>query len=324
MSHEAPSESEVQSYLTEMRNWGRWGDDDQRGTINLITDEKRARALQSVKSGRTISLSRPLATASGPANAHPAHHFMKKRRIGWGGSTIPRQDDESGFAADYYGVYYHGTATTHVDAISHVWSDDGMYNGRDPASHITFDGATFGGIEHWVDGIVTRGVLLDVPAHRGTEFVTGDTPVHGWELEEILSRTGTTLEPGDAVCVYSGRDAWQRAHPHEPYGRVPFEACCGGTYEKPGLHASCLPFLRRHDVSALVWDMLDHTPYEYSVPWTVHGAIHAYGLALIDNALLEPLSEICRQVGRSDFALIVAPLYVTGGTGSPVNPLAMF
>ena len=318
-----PSQADVAAYLTEHRNWGRWGDDDQRGTINLITPEKRLAALRTVRSGNALSLSRPLSTATGPANAHPASHYMKRRAIGHHGSTVPRPDDTSGFAADYYGMYYHGTATTHIDALSHVWDDAGLYNGRDPDEHITFDGATWGGIEHWKDGIVTRCVLLDVPRHRGGRFVTAEEPVHGDELEAILAERDVSLEPGDAVAVYSGREAWQRANPSEPYGRVPFEACCGGIYEKPGLHASCLKFLRDHDVSVLVWDMLDHTPFGYDVSWTVHGAIHAFGLALVDNALLEPLSDACAEHGQDDFALFIAPLYVNGGTGSPVNPIAL-
>ena len=298
-TNRVPTEEEVASYLQTRRNWGRWGDDDQQGTINLVTPEKRLAALATVSSGRSVSLSRPFSTATGPANAHPASHYMKRRRMGYRGSTIPNDADRSGFAADYYGIYYHGTATTHIDALSHVWDDDGLYNGRDPDEHITFDGATWGGVEHWKDGIITRGVLLDVARHRGGNYVTLDTPVHGWELEEILAERNITLEAGDAVVVHSGREAWQRAHPDEPYGRVPFEACCGGTYEKAGLHASCLSFLRDHDVSVLVWDMLDHTPFDYDVSWTVHGAIHAFGLALVDNALLEPLAEVCADEGET-------------------------
>ena len=146
---------------------------------------------------------------------------------------------------------------------------------------ITFDGATFGSIEHWADGIITRGVMLDVPRHRGVPCVTEDTPVHGWELDDILTKRGIKLEPGDAVCVYSGRDAWQAQDPERPYGR-PFGP---GIQQRPGLHVSCLPFLRDHDVSLLVWDMLDHLPIGYDIPWAVHAALFAYGTRLPDNPL---------------------------------------
>ena len=94
--------------------------------------------------------------------------------------------------------------------------------------------------------------------------------------------------------------------------------------QRPGLHVSCLPFLRDHDVSVLVWDMLDALPIGYHIPWSVHACLFAYGVALVDNALLEPLAQACREEGRDEFMLIVATAHVIGGTGSPANPLALF
>jgi kynurenine formamidase len=304
-----PTEQEVKSWLRDRRNWGRWGKDDQRGAMNLVTPAKRAAAARLVKSGRSVSLSRPFPTTPGLNNALPAHHYMK---------TLPR--GKGGFAADYYGIFYHGVASTHIDALCHTWDDDAMWNGRDPKKEITFDGATFGSIDHWADGIITRGVMLDVPRHRGVSCVTQDRPVHGWELEEILAKRKITLEPGDAICVYAGRDQWQAQNPNRAYS-VPFGQ---GPLDRPGLHISCLPFLRDHDVSLLVWDMLDHLPIGYDVPWAVHACLFAYGVALLDNALLEPLAEACREENRDDFMLVIAPLRVIGGTGSPANPLAIF
>jgi kynurenine formamidase len=304
-----PSETEVRGWIRERSNWGRWGQDDQRGTINLITPAKRAAAARLVRTGRSVSLSRPFPKEPGINNAFPAQHFMR---------TVPR--GTGGFAADYYGIFYHGVASTHLDALCHTWDERAMWNGRDPKREITFDGATFGSVEHWSEGILTRGVLLDVPRHRGVLSVTHDRPVHGWELEEILAARGLTLEPGDAVVVYSGREAWQAANPETPYGR-PFG---GGPVARPGLHVSCLPFLRDHDVALLVWDMLDHLPIGYDIPWSVHAALFAYGMPLLDNALLEPLARACQEEGRDEFMLVIAPLPVVGGTGSPANPLAVF
>jgi kynurenine formamidase len=298
-----PEHREVLGYLRERRNWGRWGADDQVGAVNLVTARKRVAAASLVRTGRTVSLSRDLPKTPGPGNPTPAQHFMK---------TVPR--GSGGFAADFYGCFYHGWAFTHLDALCHTWDEGGMWNGRDPAREMTFDGARFGGVEHWREGILSRGVLLDVPGHRGEPFVRHDRPVHGWELDAILEAQGLRLEPGDAVCVYSGREAWQAAHPDRVYGPEP----------RPGLHASCLPFLRDHDVAVLVWDMMDLMPNGYGIPWSVHGAIFAYGVAILDNALLEPLASACRDEGRGEFLLVIAPLAVTGGTGSPVNPLAVF
>jgi kynurenine formamidase len=303
-----PTRAEVLAYLHERRNWNRWGKDDQVGALNLITPEKRARAAALVRTGQSVSLSRDFPKHPHPGNTYPAQHWMK---------TVPR--GAGGFSADYYGIYYHGIASTHLDALCHTWDDQGMWNGRDPAQEITFEGADFGGVEHWSQGIITRGVLLDVPRYRGEPYVTADKPVHGWELEDIAKAQGVTLEPGDAVVVYSGREALQAAFPDKYYG-VPF-----GTPnpERPGLHASCLPFLRDYDIAVLVWDMMDAMPNGYDIPWSVHGAIFAYGIALLDNALLQPLAEICAAEGRYEFMLIIAPLKVIGGTGSPANPIAL-
>jgi len=304
-----PSDADVRSWIRDRSNWGRWGKDDQLGALNLVTPAKRVAATRVVRNGRSVSLSRPFPKEPGPNNAYPAQHYMR---------TVPR--GKGGFAADYYGIFYHGIASTHIDALCHTWDEGGMWNGRDPKKEVTFEGATFGGVEHWSEGIITRCVMLDVPRHRGVASVTQDAPVHGWELDEILSKRGIRLEPGDAVAVYSGRDAWQANNPDTPYGR-PFG---GGPNIRPGLHVSCLPFLRDHDVSLLVWDMLDHLPIGYDIPWAVHAALFAYGVALVDNALLEPAAKACVEEGRDEFMLVIAPLRVVGGTGSPANPLAVF
>jgi hypothetical protein len=110
-----PSEKEVLSWIRERRNWGRWGADDQKGVLNLVTPAKRAAAARLVKSGRSVSLSRPFPKEPGPNNSMPAHHFMKTSVRGKGG-----------FSADYYGIYYHGVASTHIDALCHTWDEEAM------------------------------------------------------------------------------------------------------------------------------------------------------------------------------------------------------
>jgi kynurenine formamidase len=304
MERRVPTKEEVLAYLLEDRNWGRWGPNDQVGAVNMVTPEKRAAAARLVRSGRAVSLSREFPKTPAPNNPTPAQHYMKRLVRG----------ETSGGATDYYGISYHGTATTHLDALCHVWDGNGMWNGRNPDQVITFDGATWGSVEHWKEGIITRGVLLDVPRHRGQPFVTMDQPIHGWELEDIAREEGVTLEPGDALVVYGGREAWNRVNP--TWGSNP--------ESRPGLHASCLKFIRQSDCSLLVWDMMDFTPNGYDLSWTVHGSIFAYGIGLLDNALLEPLAEICAEEGRYEFMLTVNPLRVVGGTGSPVNPIALF
>ncbi len=305
MERRVPTKEEVLAYLKDDRNWGRWGDDDQVGAVNMVTPEKRAGAAKLVKTGRAVSLSREFPKTPAPNNPTPAMHYMKR---GVRGET-------GGSATDFYGISYPGQATTHLDALCHVWDGNGMWNGRKADDVITFDGATWGSVEHWKEGIITRGVLLDVPKHRGQPFVTHEEPIHGWELEDIAKAQGVALEPGDAIAVYGGRDAWNEVNPiwgSHPEGH------------RPGLHASCLKFLRESDCCLLVWDMMDFQPNGYDVPWSVHGAIFAYGIGLLDNALLQPLAEACAEEGRYEFMLTVNPLRVVGGTGSPVNPIALF
>ena len=304
MERRVPTKEEVLAYLREDRNWGRWGPDDQIGAVNMVTPEKRLSAAAAVKSGRAVSLSREFPKTPAPNNPSPALHYMKRVERG----------QECGYSADFYGISYHGTCTTHLDALCHVWNEDGMWNGRDPDETVTMEGATWGAVDHWKEGIITRGVLLDVPKHRGQPYVAFDAPVHGWELEDIAQEQGVALQPGDAVVVYSGREKWdQDGNPL--WGSDP--------NRRPGLHASCLRFIRESDCCLLAWDMMDLTPNGYDLGWSVHGSIFAYGIGLLDNALLQPLAEACAEEGRYEFMLTVNPLRVVGGTGSPVNPVAI-
>jgi len=300
-----PTREEALGYLHDRRNWGRWGEDDQKGAINLITAEKRVQAAALVRSGRAVLLSRDFPKRSGPGNPQPAQHFVQ-----YG----PLRGNGGGGATDYYGISYHGYQATHIDALCHVWDEGGMWGGRNPEVEIRPQGTRWGGIEHWRDGIITRGVLLDVVRHRGGAHATAATPVHGWELEDVAKAQGVTLAPGDALLVYSGRELFHRLTPDwNPYAG-----------ERPGLHMTCLPFIRDNDVALLGWDLMDASPNEYDLPWPVHGALYSYGVALLDNCLLEPLAAACAEEGRYEFMLTVAPLPVVGGTGSPANPLALF
>jgi kynurenine formamidase len=307
------TKSDTQHWLHERRNWGRWGKDDEVGAINLITPEKRLQAASLVRSGQSYSLSRKFPTEPGPTNPRPAMHYMERH---------DRSAEGAGGCGDFYGTAYHGTNSTHIDALCHIWDEEGIYNDRRPDDVVGFDGATFGGIQNWYNGIVTRGVLLDVPAFRDTEYVTQDRPVHGWELQALCEAKGITVEPGDALVIYSGREAFSRGE-GRPWGSGSRSTDNQIGPDRPGLHASCLQFIRETDAALLVWDMMDTFPNGVGVTWSVHGAIFAFGIALVDNCLLEPFAEACREQDRTDFMFIAAPLRVEGGTGSPLNPIAM-
>ena len=273
------------------RNWGRWGEDDQVGAVNLITAEKRAAAAGLVRTGRTVSLSRVF---------EPPQHFMQKVSLGGPGGVV-----------DYLGFIYHGVVVTHIDALCHIWDGDGMWQGRDPDVEVTTQGANFGSITHWSNGIITRGVLLDVPRHRGEPHVTVDNPVMGEELEAIAAAQGVTVEPGDALLVHSG---WQSYT----------DSASGDGLGSPGLHPSCAEFIRDHDVALLGWDLMDTGLGASDLVWPVHGVLFNYGVALLDNARLEPIAAACAEEGRNEFLFMLLPLNVARGTGSPANPVAMF
>jgi hypothetical protein len=304
--HPLPGEEEVLAYFERWSNWGRWGPDDNAGTINLVTPEKRRKAAELVRSGRSVSLAYPLNTVGAPGNWNPAQHFL---RVGPEAS------------ADYIGLLFHGYATTHLDALCHIFYDGRMWNGR-PATEVTSAGAKAGAVDAWANGITTRGVLIDIPRFRGEPHVTLDRPVRGWEIEAAADQQGTPLEPGDAVVVFSGRASFYAANP----GLVP------GVEPQAGLHADVIPVLRERDAALLVWDQMDARPSGYpsfDVPRRPGGPVHVLaivmlGLPLLDNARLEPLAEACAEEGRWEFLLTVNPLNVRGGTGSPVNPIAVF
>ena len=301
-SHNIPTKTELQIYLQKHRNWGRWGNKSEAGTVNLITSNKRVTASRKIQSGRTVSLSRAWPLTPTAENPDPASlHVMS------GGSP------SEGGASDYIGIAYHGHAATHVDSLAHVWDQDGLWEGRDPWETIVPSGVTHGSVDAWKNGIVTRGLFLDVPKHRGEPYVSYEKPVHGFELYEIIDKEGLTVEAGDALVVYSGRAAYSSEH----------NGTWGGHPKQPGLHPSCLPFIRDNDISVLVWDMLDLFPLVYG-NINIHSAINAFGLVLLDNALLEPLSAACANEGRYEFMLTICPLVIPGGTGSPVNPIAIF
>jgi kynurenine formamidase len=301
-----PSEEEVKGYFDICTNWGRWGPDDDAGTINLITPAKRKEAASMVKSGRSVSCARVWNTVGGPGNWNPAQHFVRT----WQDACI-----------DYIGISYHGYATTHIDALRHIFADGKGYNGR-PASDVTSAGAKFGSVDAWSTGITTRGVLIDIPKLRGTDFVDIDSPVRGWEIEAAAEAEGVELRSGDAVLVYSGREKYCPAHPDRAPGAPP----------SPGLHADVCPVLKKHDIALLGWDQLDARPSGYDLfdnPPRPGGPVHVLaivymGLPLLDNAILQPLAEACAEEGRYEFMLTLNPLIVRGGTGSPVNPIATF
>ena len=294
-----PTQDRVEGYFKELNNWGRWGDADQLGTVNLITAAKRAQAQALVKTGRTVSLARDI----GPQPALMYH------------VTYPSNRERADVVLDRFDLVYHGYSITHIDALCHVAWDGQLYNGRAFASSLTAAGATWCPIDPLFGGITTRGVFLDVAGARPEGYVTVGTPVTPRELDAAVRRAGVTVGAGDVVVVRSGQEAFQRANPDW----VPRVSA------HPGLHLSCLEWLRERDVAAIAWDMMDERPIGYAgFGMGAHLAIPFLGLALVDNTYPERLAAACAEEGRNEFLFTATPIRLVGSTGAPANPLAIF
>jgi kynurenine formamidase len=294
--------TDVRSFHRSLSNWGRWGDDDQLGTLNLVTDEKRTAAAKLVRRGRRVSCARALDTEPSAHNPKPAiHHMIGTAGEGWGG--------------DYFGLACHGYATSHIDALCHIFHEGHLYNGY-PIESVTAHGAEALSIDALGDGIVSRGILLDPAAIAGRPYLDAGHAITTDDLEAAETRTGVRVEPGDVLFVRTGR--WARVLEHGAWD--PHDALAG-------LHASCLPWLHDRGVAMLgsdgVSDVVPSQVDDFRLP--IHSvAIAAMGLHLIDNLDLETLSRVCTEEKRWEFMLTIAPLIIRGGTASPVNPIALF
>jgi kynurenine formamidase len=295
----APTQDRVEGYFKEINNWGRWGDGDQLGTVNLITAAKREAAMKLVRTGRTVSLARDI----GP---QPALMYSV---------TFPSSRERADVVLDRFDLVYHGFSITHIDALCHVAWDGQLYNGRPFAQSLTAAGAIWCPIDPLFGGITTRGVLLDVAEGRKDGYVTVGSPVTPRELDAAAARAGVRVEPGDVVVVRSGDAAFRRAHPDWVPRVSPH----------PGLHLSCLPWFREKDIAAISWDMMDERPIGYAgFGMGVHLAIPFLGLALVDNTDPDRLAAACREEGRHEFLFTATPIRLVGSTGAPAHPIAVF
>lgn len=296
------SAAELAGFHRTLSNWGRFGERDQLGALNTITPEKRAAAARLVRVGRSVGCARPLPTQPAADNPNPvAHHMTGTHSEGYGG--------------DYFAMAPHGFATSHIDALCHIFHDGRIYNGYASES-VTAHGALELGIHELRDGIVSRGVLLDVPRARGVAYLDAGAPIFPEDLERAEAAAGLRVEAGDVLFVATGR--WElRA------ARGPWDA----RRELAGLDARCLPWLHERGVAALGSDGVSDV-----IPSRIEGAglpIHtvgivAMGLHLLDNLDFTALAATCAELRRWEFLLTIAPLVLERGTASPVNPIATF
>ncbi len=292
-----------------MSNWGRWDDDGERGALNHLTPARVADAARLVRSGITVTLSQPLKTEAAIDVPRPADHHM---------TLLTDVDIGSGslrFAKDYVGVDYHNDGHSHIDAFCHVAFDGSFFDGK-PETSVTAEGATTGTIDILKDGLVGRGVLLDVPRIRGVPWIEPGEHVLLEDLEAAERDQGVSVDAGDVLLVRTGHarrqaelEAWDTAH------------------AKSGLHPTTASFLAERQVAALGSDGNNDT-----APSTTEGigfpihvlALNAMGIHLLDYLQLEDVARHCEALGRWAFLFAAAPLRIGRGTGSPINPTAIF
>jgi kynurenine formamidase len=300
-----PPETEVLSWFDSLSNWGRWGADDELGTLNLITREVRIRAAALVKDGTSVSCAWEV----------PTDPPDLERTI----TAVPKvASSRFGFSTEQItAMTIHSGTWTHLDALCHIFWDGLMYNGRSAALVSDRAGALALPITVARHGIVTRGVLLDVAASRGVPWLDPGEGVLPEDLEAAEARQAVRVAPGDAVMLRTG------------FGRYRREtgAPAGPLVSQPGWQAAAMPWLRDRDVAVIACDSgNDVTPSGYatiSIPVHIIGLV-SMGLWLIDNCDLEELAATAERLSRWEFHLAVCPLVASGMTSSPVNPVATF
>ncbi len=316
MPAQIPSEEEVLSYFDKLSNWGRWGDDDEHGTLNLLSNEKTLQAVSLVREGATVSCSRTVAWTPEADHMSTPLHFMLESGEGWAsGDKVTNRPSQA--ATDFFGMAFHGYHITHMDSLAHFFWQGKMYNGRPPHLVSTGMGATVESIELAKDGIATRGVLVDVPMIRGVDWVERGEGVMPEDILAAEERCGFRIEEGDVLLVRTGN-----LHRRNMEGPVnPREA------GSPACQAACLPLFHERGIAVLGSDTgNDVMPTQYS---SMSNPIHqvgivAMGLWILDNPNLEELAAACKERNRWEFMLTINPLRLFNTTGSPVNPIAIF
>jgi kynurenine formamidase len=308
MPDAAVSAEEFASLFSTLSNWGRWGSDDERGALNLLTPEHVVAAAGLIRDGVSISLSLPLNTLAAIHNPVPADHHMTML-----GTTAPASEPIH-FIKDYVGLDYHNDGHTHIDALCHIAYAGRLYNARSE-DMVTADGAGAEAIEILENGLVGRGVLLDIPRAREVDWLEPGEHVFASDLQLAEREQGVTVGQGDILLVRTGHV--RRLADFGPWNTPE---------EKAGLHPSAMEFVAARGVAALGSDGNNDTAPSSTegVGFPIHVlAIAAMGIHLLDYLQLEDLRIACERTERWEFLFTAAPLRIIGGTGSPLNPLAV-
>jgi kynurenine formamidase len=299
---ESLTKAQFDDLFKQVSNWGRWGKDDQLGTLNLITPERKRQAAALVKDGVSVSLARDLNSEKSIDNPDP---FKDTMNLGVDGK----------FNMDAYTVNFHGFAFSHFDALSHTYYGGHLYNGF-PDTSITASGASVLDTALYRNGIFTRGVLVDVPWLRGLPYLDKDAYIEAKDLDAWEKKTGVHIQSGDAVVIRTGRWALRDA-----------KGAWDISSASAGLDPSAVAWLHKRDAAFLVSDAAhDAIPSAVQdVDFPIHVlAIVAMGMPLADQCNLEDIAKEAQRLHRYTFLLTLAPVRIKGGTGALVNPIASF
>jgi kynurenine formamidase len=302
-SHHA-TKADVDRWMTEISNWNRWGKNDQMGSVNLITPAKRKQAAALVSDGVSVSLAHNTDTKKAPDNGSPF-----KLKMLYTGEHPTGQ-----FVVDDYEVTYHGLAHTHMDALCHMSWNGKLYNGV-PMTSVTEAGASQLAVTAFKSGIFTRGILVDIPRLKGVPYLEPGTAIYPEDLEAWERKAGVKIGAGDVVFIRTGR--WARRSAKGPWD----------TATIAGLYATCAKWLKDRDVAMVGSDAATDV-----MPSGVDGVVQpmhqlllvAMGTPIFDNCDLETLGDEAAKRNRWAFLLTASPMAVTNGTGSPLNPIAVF
>lgn len=312
------TDDELIALYARVNNAGRWGADDELGTLNHITPERRKAAAALVRVGRTVSLALPLASRPAPHLGAFLEHTME-----YGRSPLATS------AGDHIALDVHQPAATHLDCVSHLAGYDGrVYNDRRFDDVAQPGGLTHGSVFVQREGIFTRGVLLDLAAAQGVAHLQPAHAITAAELDAAERHAGVHVSAGDALILRVGAEAL------DAKGRIPL---------RPGPGPDAIEWMHQREISVYGGDAADHIgqlgaslfgrerPADEPedpptrVPLPMHQiGIPAMGLILLDQCAVEDLAAACAELRRYEFLFVAAPLAIPGGTGSPVNPLAIF
>lgn len=303
------SEEDFKRAMKEVSNWNRWGPDDELGAANLITPAKRKQAAALVKEGLTISMAHDIFQEDViDGNGHLERTLANVRPTG--------TSDKYAFTSTY-----HGSIISHLDAINcHVMVDGKGYNGRAMEDVQAAGGCPKGGITALKDGVVTRAILFDatqLPGKAPKGWLEPGTAVHRSDLEALEKMEHVKVSDGDVILLYTGR--WKRRAALGPWKTSEGVA---------GWHADIAYFLKDRGVSFIgedEWNDVSPTGFPRTVGLPLHAlALVALGVDIFDNLDFERVVETARRLNRYEFMFSAAPLRIEKGTGSPVNPLAIF